>query len=119
MKRRRGDVRIRSNVTSDPGAWHLVPGELLHEWRPHVMQLGGSATPLQRDQHMYHQPCGCGRRLFEIEVYGCNECPFTPRPSELERNLRDWERTIERIRELERDEQAAIEAERTGGDGRS
>jgi hypothetical protein len=82
------------------------------------MRPGGSATSLQRDQHMYHQPCGCGRRLFEIDVYGCDQCPFTPTPGELERNLRDWERTIERIRELERAEQATIEAERMGRNGR-
>lgn len=109
-----GEIRIRSNVAADAGAWHLVPGELLSKWRPELIRPGAAATRRQLAQHMYHQPCACGRRLFDIEVYGCDECSFTPTSKDLERNQREWERTIEHIRELEHDERAAIEAQRTG-----
>jgi ribosomal protein L37E len=112
-----GEIRIRSNVSIRPHAWDLVPGDLLKHWRPAELAPSGDATSLQRAESMYHQNCFCGRRLFDIETFGCDECRFTPALDLLERRQRQWERTIERIRELELEEQRRIEFERTGRNG--
>lgn len=66
-----GEVRIRSNVCSDPNAWHLVPGDLLESLSLHHRHL----TPMQRSEMMYYKRCClCGRTSFEIDEDGCDYC---------------------------------------------
>jgi hypothetical protein len=64
-----GQVRIRSNVTSWPDAWHLVPGDTLRGFTilPHQM------TDKQREEMMYYAPCClCHRTIFQIYDDGCD-----------------------------------------------
>lgn len=86
----KGEVRIRSNVCTDPSAWHLVPGDLLrshsltahqkNELLYHAVALGPerasrelSAT--QKKELMYYERCClCHRTIFEIEEDGCDYC---------------------------------------------
>ena len=64
-----GVVRIRSNVCTDPNAWHLVPGDLLKKVSSHRQKL----TQKQKDEQMYYEPCCiCHRTIFEINENGCD-----------------------------------------------
>jgi hypothetical protein len=79
-----GRIRLRSNVVDRGDAWHLVPGELLHAWRPDLMRRPKRPTQLQHDEHMYYVPCSrCDRTINVIMREGC-ECPDGPTPRQLE-----------------------------------
>lgn len=67
----RGDIRIKGNVTGDPEAFALVPGELVREAFP----LFVNETALQRDEKAYYLPCcRCNRKIHDILRDGCTEC---------------------------------------------
>ena len=64
-----GEVRIRSNVCTDPSAWHLVPGDVIRRFS---LSLHG-LTQKQKDELMYYAPCSiCYRTIFEINEDGCD-----------------------------------------------
>ena len=65
-----GQVRIRSNVTDDPNAWRLVPGELAS------LEKGShQLTELQREEANLYMPCCiCHRTIVQIEEEGCDRC---------------------------------------------
>lgn len=64
----RGEVRIRSNISTDPGAVHLIPGTLLRSYFP-----DRSPSPAQRaEQEFLHVCTLCKRRTFEINEHGCD-----------------------------------------------
>jgi hypothetical protein len=66
-----GEVRIRSNVCTNPNAWHLVPGDLVKSYLLPLRDL----TPKQRTELMYYERCClCHRTVFEIEEDGCDYC---------------------------------------------
>ncbi len=85
----KGQVRVRSNVCTDPKAWHLVPGD---ELRRHGLHYG-NVTRKQHEEMMYYEPCCiCQRRLYEIREDGCDHpiCggmarPFQPPTQPVER----------------------------------
>lgn len=65
-----GEVRIRSNVCTDPNAWHLVPGDVAKSYSlpDHVL------NQKQKDELMYYvRCCFCHRTIFEINEDGCDE----------------------------------------------
>lgn len=65
----KGHVRVRSNVCTDPKAWHLVPGD---ELRRHSLHYG-NITRKQHEELMYYEPCCiCKRRIYEIREDGCD-----------------------------------------------
>ena len=65
-----GEVRIRSNVCTDPNAWHLVPGDVVKSFSLPRDRL----TQKQKDEMMYYARCCiCHRTIFEIEEDGCDE----------------------------------------------
>jgi len=64
-----GEVRIRSNVCTDPNAWHLVPGDVIKLFPSLEIRL----TQKQKDEMMYYERCCiCHRTVFEIEEDGCD-----------------------------------------------
>lgn len=64
-----GQVRIRSNVCSDPNAWHLVPGDLLKASDFPKHQISDK----QRDEMMYYEKCClCQRTIYQIHEEGCD-----------------------------------------------
>lgn len=66
-----GQVRVRSNVTTNPKARHLIPGDVL---RKHGMHYEGRVTRDQHDEMMYYQPCSiCKRGVFDIYEFGCDK----------------------------------------------
>ena len=76
-QRRTGAVTVRSNIVLEPHRWDLVPGELLYELR-----RMSDATPFQKAEHMYYQPCSvCGRTIAAINLQGCDRCTYAPSPS--------------------------------------
>jgi hypothetical protein len=63
-----GEVRVRSNVCTDPNAVNLVPWVLARTYWPDC-----TPTPQQKEELAYLQPCSlCKRRLFEIHEFGCD-----------------------------------------------
>lgn len=67
--RSKGEVRIRSNVCTDPNAWNLVPGDLAARYGLPLHRI----TPKQQDEMMYYVPCSiCKRTIFEILEEGCD-----------------------------------------------
>jgi hypothetical protein len=67
----KGEVRIRSNVCTDPNGWHLVPGDLVKSFSLSQRDL----TPKQKREMMYYERCClCHRTIFEIEEDGCDYC---------------------------------------------
>ena len=86
-----GQVRVRSNVTDDGGAWHLVPGEL-------AALEGGrhQLTDLQREEANLYKPCCiCHRSIVQIEEEGCDRCHAMGQdmPTRAEAQRRKLERT--------------------------
>lgn len=80
-----GRVRLRSNVVATDDAWHLVPGEVVAEWRPDLMRQPSRPTQLQIDERMYYVPCSvCRRTINLIMREGCGECSHGPTPRQLE-----------------------------------
>jgi hypothetical protein len=68
QERRKGEVRVRSNVCSSPHDWSLVPGDVLGDDAALVGQ-----TEKQRRERMYYAPCsGCGRKICDILEDGCD-----------------------------------------------
>lgn len=64
----KGQVRIRSNVCTDPKAWHLVPGFVAQRYG---LQYGLNNE--QREEMMYYEPCClCHRLIYEIDRDGCD-----------------------------------------------
>lgn len=64
-----GEVRIRSNVCTDPHAWHLVPGDVIKSFSLPQDRL----TQKQKDEMMYYARCClCHRTIFEVEEDGCD-----------------------------------------------
>jgi len=64
-----GEVRIRSNVCTDPNAWQLVPGDLVKSCSLHPRDI----TQKQKDEMMYYERCCmCHRTIFEIQEDGCD-----------------------------------------------
>jgi hypothetical protein len=64
-----GEVRIRSNVCTDPNAWDLVPGDLFKT----VSSQHHKLTRNQNVEKMYDEPCCiCHRKSFEILENGCD-----------------------------------------------
>ena len=64
-----GEVRIRSNVCTDPHAWHLVPGDVIKSFSLRQDRL----TQKQKDEMLYYARCCiCHRIIFEIEEDGCD-----------------------------------------------
>lgn len=64
----KGAVRIRSNVCTDPGARHLIPGDVLRRYGYH-----GNVTDRQHTEKMYYEPCViCRRTIFQILEDGCD-----------------------------------------------
>ena len=71
-----GAITVRSNVVLDRGRWDLIPGELLY-----ALGRSRDATRLQREEHMYYQPCSlCSRTIAEINLTGCTRCRHAPAP---------------------------------------
>lgn len=69
--KQKGEVRIRSNICTDPNGWHLVPGDLVKSSSMSQRDL----TPKQRREMMYYERCClCHRTIFEIEEDGCDYC---------------------------------------------
>jgi len=104
----RGDVRLRSNVTRDADAWHLVPGELVERYRPGFLGTSGPRDSRQHLEKMYYVPCArCRRYISEIRVEGCNRCSEGPSASEVEaarRRRAEIERRVAALRkELQED----------------
>lgn len=70
---KRGAIRIRSNICTQPNAWHLVPGDLIQSRSLPRQDL----TDKQREEMMYYERCCyCHRTIYEIEENGCDntEC---------------------------------------------
>ncbi len=66
--REKGEVRIRSNVCTDPDAWHLVPGDVARNYG-----LQGQLNKEQHNELMYYEPCAvCRRTIFFITEDGCD-----------------------------------------------
>src|SRR5437867_6843718 len=64
-----GEIRIRSNVCTDPHARHLVPGDVIKNFSLPQDRL----TQKQKDEMLYYAPCCmCHRTIFEIEEDGCD-----------------------------------------------
>ena len=67
--RPKGQVRIRSNVCTDPNGWHLVPGDVL---KRHGLHYDG-VNARQHEEMMYYEACSiCKRRIYEIDEDGCD-----------------------------------------------
>ena len=67
----KGEIRIRSNVCTDPNAWQLVPGDMIRAYNlpDHHM------TPRQNQEMMYYERCClCRRTVYELMEEGCNYC---------------------------------------------
>jgi len=85
--RSEGEVRVRSNVCTDPNAWNLVPGDVLNRYG---LTLRG-ITQKQHDEMMYYVPCCiCKRTIFEILEDGCDYpvCRKQGTPSSVEAERR-------------------------------
>ncbi|HSW50627.1 MAG TPA: hypothetical protein VLH09_10655 [Bryobacteraceae bacterium] len=65
-----GQVRIRSNVCTDPSAWHLVPGDRMPRGPlPPPYEL----TREQKEEQMCYTACAiCHRRSYRINHEGCD-----------------------------------------------
>ena len=94
-----GQVRVRSNVTDDKGAWHLVPGELAA-----LENVRHQLTDLQREEANLYKPCCiCHRGLVQIEEEGCDRCHAMGQDMPTRAEAR--QRRLERTRKIE----AAVE----------
>ena len=99
-----GSVRIRSNVVTEKNRVDLVPGDLIH-----LMPAMREETRLQHDEHMYYVPCSlCRRTIAEILLTGCDRCPFAPSPGSVLASREEYRRRVDRARELEVEENAAL-----------
>lgn len=68
-----GQVLLRSNVTSDPFAKHLIPGHVL---LPSEIDVRADLHPRQRAEINYYAQCGyCKRTTADIIWNGCDICP--------------------------------------------
>jgi actin-like ATPase involved in cell morphogenesis len=68
-----GRVLVRSNVTSDAGAKHLIPGHVLDQTEIDAQTL---LHPRQRAEINYYKKCGiCARPTADIIWNGCDICP--------------------------------------------
>ena len=94
-----GQVRVRSNVTDDQGAWHLVPGEMA------ALEKGmHQLTDLQREEANLYMPCCiCNRSIVQIEEEGCDRCRAMGQDMPTRAEAR--QRRLERTRKIE----AAVE----------
>jgi hypothetical protein len=101
-----GRLQLRSNITTDPDAWDLVPGDALYRYAPDRLKLPNRPTQRQRDEHMYYVPCNCGRRLHQIQLEGCTECAHGPTEAERERTIARHEESRQRIEAIRQSEQA-------------
>ena len=78
-----GSVTLRPNITEREEAWKLVPGDIVEQWSPDHMRADRTdATPLQREERTYYEPCVfCGRYVGRIKQEGpvaaceANACP--------------------------------------------
>ena len=65
---RTGEIRIRSNICTDPRAYHLVPGVLVRSYFSLY-----SPTEAQRREWQYLDRCTlCKRSAFEFNEEGCD-----------------------------------------------
>lgn len=68
MQASSGQVRVRSNLCTDPDAVHLVPWSLAKTYWPERMPTGR-----QKEERAYLQPCElCRKRLFDMHEFGCD-----------------------------------------------
>jgi hypothetical protein len=104
-----GKVTVRSNIVLEPEGWDLVPGELLH-----ALRRMDKANRLQRDEHMYYEPCSvCRRTIIAINLQGCTQCTYAPSPAAVERAQDAHRQQVDAARHREIEENAALR-----GDGR-
>src|SRR3954451_11054073 len=102
--RKKGAITVRSNVVLDGSRWDLVPGELLH-----TIGRGRNSSRLQREEHMYYQPCSvCDRTIAEINLTGCTRCTHAPSPSAVVGAQEAHRARVEEARRREAAENAAI-----------
>ncbi len=85
MERRRGEIRLRSNVVMSgdarkiEAAWEHVPGEIVERYKPNWLSAARVSTR-QRSENGYYLECTrCHRLAHEIGLSGCAQ-PQCDRP---------------------------------------
>src|SRR6476659_2167380 len=70
--RAKGQVRVRSNLSTSPKAWPLVPGDTLKHYG---LNDDSQLSPRQHEERMYYEPCSvCHRLYYLIQEEGCDMC---------------------------------------------
>ena len=99
-----GAITVRSNVVLDRGRWDLIPGELLY-----ALGRSRDATRLQREEHMYYQPCSlCSRTIAEINLTGCTRCRHAPAPEAVLGAQQAHRERVSKARHREAEENARL-----------
>ena len=94
-----GAIETRSNISAKNGQWHLVPGEIVEDYRPHFLDVRNPRrSKRQIDEKMYYQPCVCGKLIHEIRRDGCSICG-EPTPEQAARNMETVRSRITKIKE--------------------
>jgi hypothetical protein len=100
-----GAVRLRSNVTIDPNAWQLVPGEVVARHRnmkQYLNKLASADGQRQKAEYHYYTLCSvCDRTMHRTMLEGCNHCRDAPRPADTEAARAAYEKMISRLHEQE------------------
>lgn len=106
-RRRRGAIRLRSNVVfvehgqiPEP-VWDLVPGEIVETYEPHYLDRPLISRKRQRDERGYYLSCTyCHRLAHEIGRGGCEDprCDAPhPDSDEVNRNRARYHEALELI----------------------
>ena len=100
-----GAVRLRSNVTTDPDAWHFVPGEVVARHRNMKRYLDKTRDAhgmRQKAEYHYYTLCSvCDRTMHRTMLEGCVRCRDAPRPAETEAARARYEQMISRLHQRE------------------
>jgi len=85
------NITLRSNLTPiggdghvDDSSWFVVPGDLIHKWRPDLLEVRAYMSALQKDERGYYLPCAyCKRSVYNIRTEGPNEVCWRSNCSEV------------------------------------
>lgn len=74
---------LRSNVTDDQSAKHMVAGDIVRDYWPSALDKRNSSRQRRRQnaEAIYYQVCAtCGRTAYVLTAEGCHKCGGTHSP---------------------------------------